>query len=95
MTHTKALELRDILNYLFTLGNNQYYFVAIRKTYPTIDSSEWEVCLYGGVKDSSFLIDLGTLAKAIDSIVPQFRAYVGTYDAGTTSEDLRTCFIIR
>lgn len=95
MTHSKALKLREFLDYLFTQGNNQYYFVAIRKTYPDIESSDWEVCMYGWLKDSSFLIDLGTLAKAIDSIVSEYHAYVGTYNAGTKLEDFRTCMILR
>lgn len=95
MTHKKALEMRKLLDYLFTLGKTQYHFVAIRKSYPNDPQSDWEVCLYGGTKHSSFLLELGTLATALDAIVPDFHTYAGTYDAGTTSNDNRMCFIIK
>ena len=95
MTHKRALELRNLLNYLFTLGKTQYHFVAIRKQDENDRQSGWEVCIYGGTKCSSFLLELGTLATALDAIVPDFHTYAGTYNAGTTSTDNRMCFIIK
>lgn len=87
--------MRNLFNYLFTLGKEQYHFVAIRKSYPNDPKSDWEICLYGGTKHSSFLLELGTLATALDVIVPDFHIFVGIYDAGTTSADTRECIIIR
>ena len=95
MTHERALEMRILFNYLFTLGTEQYYFVAIRKPLSDDPKTDWEVCLYGGTKHSSFLLELGTLATALDVIVPSFHTSMGVYDAGTTSTDERECIIIR
>lgn len=95
MTRTKALKLRDVLDYLFKLAKDQYHFAAIRQSYPTIPDSEWEVCLYGNTRHSSFLPELGTLATALDAIISDIIIATGEYDAGTTNPDIRTCIILR
>ena len=94
MTHSKALNLRDVLGILLNLNVNVTYHVAIGKTYSELDIDDWTVYLYGDYKYSSFLLELATLAKAISDIVVDLHAGVGSYDAVTTSPDVRTAITL-
>lgn len=94
MTHSKALNLRDVLGILLNLNENVAYHVAIGKTYSELDIDDWTVYLYGDYKYSSFLLELATLAKAISDIVVDLHAGVGSYDAGTTTPDVRTAITL-
>ena len=94
MKHELALKLRDTFHVLFTMSEPQVYFVAIRKTYTRLDDDNWEVCLYGRTNLSSFLLPLGTLAHSLDRMIPELIAGIGTYDAGTTEKDERTCITL-
>lgn len=94
MTHNKALTLRDALTKLLNLDENEYYHVAIRQTYPTLDNDDWTVYLYGNRQYTNFLLELATLAKAISDIVVDIQAGVGSYDAGTTSPNVLTAITL-
>lgn len=94
MTHSKALNLRDVLGILLNLNENVAYHVAIGKTYSELDIDDWTVYLYGDYKYSSFLLELATLAKVISDIVVDLHAGVGSYDAGTTTPDVRTAITL-
>lgn len=94
MTHSKALNLRDVLGILLNLNENVAYHVAIGKTYSKLDIDDWTIYLYGDNKYSSFLLELATLAKFISDIVVDLHAGVGSYDAGTTSPDVRTAITL-
>ena len=89
MTHSKALTLRNALSILLMLDKNDYYHVAIRQTYPALDTDDWTVYLYGNRQYTMFLLELATFAKALSDIVDDIQAGVGSYDAGTTSPDVR------
>lgn len=94
MTHSKALTLRNALGSLLMLDKNDYYHVAIHQTYPALDIDDWTVYLYGNRQYSSFLLELASLAKALSDIVIDIQAGVGSYDAGTTSPDVRTAITL-
>lgn len=94
MTHSKALNLRDVLGILLNLNENEGYHVAIGKTYTELDIDDWTVYLYGDYQYSNFLLELATLAKAISDMVVDIHAGVGSYDAGTTSPDVRTAITL-
>lgn len=94
MTHSKALIMRNALATLLNLDENNYYHVAIRQTYPARDIDDWTVFLYGNHEYTMFLLELATLAKALSDIVINIQAGVGSYDAGTTSPDVRTAITL-
>lgn len=94
MTHSKALTLRNALATLLNLDENNIYHVAIRQTYPALDIDDWTVYLYGNRQYTMFLLELATLAKALSDIVNDIQAGVGSYDAGTTSPDVRTAITL-
>lgn len=94
MTHSKALTLRGTLATLFNLDANEYYHVAICKTYTQLDVDDWTVYLYGNYQYSSLLLELATFAKALSDIVVDIHAGVGSYDAGTTTPDVRTAITL-
>lgn len=89
MTHSKALTLRNALATLLILDENDFYHVAIHQTYPNLEIDDWTVYLYGDHKYSGFLLELATFAKALSDIVIDIHAGVGSYDAGTTTPDVR------
>lgn len=89
MTHKKALEMRKFLDGLFSNKSLQVYFVAIKKTYYVLPTDDWSVFLYGQHKKSSFLVELATLAHAIETISDELHTRISTYDAGTTEPDER------
>lgn len=94
MTHSKALTLRNALSTLLMLDKNDYYHVAIRQTYTALDVDDWTVYLYGNRQYTMFLLELATFAKALSDIVDDIQAGVGSYDAGTTSPDVRTAITL-
>ena len=79
---------------LLNLDENDYYHVAIRQTYPALDTDDWTVYLYGNRQYTTFLLELATFAKALSNIVNDIQAGVGSYDAGTTSPDVRTAITL-
>lgn len=89
MTHQKALEMRKFFDGLFNENEIQTYFVAIKKTYSLIPTDDWSVFLYAKHKESTFLIELATLAHAMDSICVNLHTRISKYDAGTTEPDER------
>lgn len=89
MTHQKALEMRNFLDGLFSKKGLQVYFVAIKKTYEVLPTNDWSVFLYGPNKHSSFLVELATLAHAIETISDELYTRISEYDAGTTEPDKR------
>lgn len=86
--------MREVLATLLNLDKNIAYHVAIGKTYSELDIDDWTVYLYGDYKYSSFLLELASLAKAISDIVIDIQAGVSSYDAGTTSPDVRTAITL-
>ena len=90
MTHSKALTLRNALTTLLNLDVNDHLHVAIGKTYSVLDVDDWTVYLYCNHQYSGFLLELATFAKALSDIVIDIHAGVGSYDAGTTTPDVRT-----
>lgn len=94
MTHSKALKMRSALTTLLSLDENDYYHVAIRQTYPALDTDDWTVYLYGNRQYTMFLLELATFAKALSDIVDDIQAGVGSYEAGTTSPDVRTAITL-
>lgn len=94
MTQSKALTLRSALGSLLMLDKNDYYHVAIRQIYPALDTDDWTVYLYGNRQYTMFLLELATFAKALSDIVDDIQAGVGSYDAGTTSHDVRTAITL-
>jgi hypothetical protein len=94
MTHSKALTLRNVLTTLLNLDENDHLHVAIGKTYAVLDVDNWTVYLYGDYQYSNFLIELSAIAKAISDIVTDIHAGVGSYDAGTTSPEVRTAITL-
>lgn len=89
-----ANQLRNTFHTLFSMSEPQVFFVAIRKTYQSLDIDDWEVCLYGKTEHSAFLLPLATLGYTLDGMIPELHAGMGTYDAGTTDKDERTCITI-
>lgn len=94
MTHSYALRMRNALATLLNLDENDYYHVAIRQTYPVLDTDDWTVYLYGNRQYTMFLLELATLAKALSDINDNIQAGAGSYDAGTTSPDVRTAITL-
>lgn len=94
MTQSKALTLRSALATLLILDENDFYHVAIHQTYPNLEIDDWTVYLYGDHKYSGFLLELATFAKALSDIVIDIHAGVGSYDAGTTTPDVRTAITL-
>ena len=94
MTHDLALRMRNLFQKLFDQNETDCYYCAIRRTYETFDDGDYTLCLYGNTEYSIFLIELASLAQALDSICNKLHAGVGTYNKGTTEEDIVTCITL-
>lgn len=86
MTQSKALQLRDVINALFSLTDADRYCVAIAERMPATDKhdADYELHLYTRDPNKSGLISLTLLAHAIEEMGTHLLAVDTTYDAGTT-----------
>ena len=87
--------MRNLLQTLFDQNETECYHCAIRRTYETIDDGDYTLCLYGNTELSIFLVELGSLAGALASICIKLHAGLGTYNKGTTEENIVTCITLR
>lgn len=95
MTQDLALRMRNLLQTLFDQNETKCYHCAIRRTYQTIDDGDYTLYLYGNTEHSLFLIGLATLAQGLESVCTKLHAGLGTYNKGTTEEDIVTCITLR
>ena len=86
--------MRNLLQTLFDQNETDCYHCAIRRTYETIDDGDYTLCLYGNVNYSIFLINLATLVQGLESVCNKLHAGLGTYDKGTTEEEIVTCITL-
>lgn len=94
MTQDLALKMRNLLQTIFDKNETDCYHCAIRKTYSQLDDDDYTLCLYGNIDHSLFLVELATLAHALETLCTPLHAGVSEYDRGTTESDMVTCITL-
>lgn len=77
--------MRAAINALISLTDPDRYCVAITERWPKDEylDADYELHLYVRDKNKSGIIDLATLARAIENLGTQYHTIDSTYDAGT------------
>lgn len=94
MTKLLALQIRNTLDAIFSMNGANYRHVAIKPLYPDTNNKEWGVYMYANTCHSSFLADMATLAKGLESCSSDLACRIDEYDAGTTEPDIRTAVLL-
>lgn len=84
--------MRAAISALISLTDPDRYNVAIKERWPKDEYSDadYEIHLYVRDKKKAGIIDLATLARAIENLGTQYNTVDSTYDAGTEKgEDIR------
>lgn len=83
MTRKKAVELRTILDALFSLEEDGRYGVAIKLRYEDDPSYGYEVHVFIREDGLSGHLTLALLAHTIELLISDFLAVESSYDLGT------------
>lgn len=84
--------MRMAINVLIRLTDPDRYCVAIEERWPATETepADYEVQLFLRDKRKAGIIDLATLARAIENMGTQYHTVDSTYDAGTEKrKDIR------
>lgn len=94
MTQDQAVKLRNFLHDLTENNGHRYYYFAVQQRNKPESPECWELCMYGGVERSSFLLDLVFIAEGLQKLICTMHYTRGIYDAGTTERDPRECICV-
>ena len=92
MKQQQALKMRAAIYALINLTDPDRYCVAITERWPKDEycDAEYELHLYVRDRRKAGIIDLATLARAIENLGTQYHTLDSTYDAGTIKKkDIR------